>query len=298
MTGFMLTGPGGKSVELAERVILGRNPDCDIVLTEGHPSRRHAQITTRDGAAWLEDLGSANGTFVNERPLKAPVQLRNGDRIRFDAEAWEFAVPVEAALGATVVRASPVAADQQTIVAKSAQGPPAAPRSWADPDLKEGQGTKLFAPQDLSNMLPQGAVGALTIDAPQLRIMSGKLAGTTLKLQASQATNIWDVGCDPGKDITIPDDGVSGFHAKIVNEGNRWKLIDQMSANGTFVNGAKSNISYLASGDRIRFGPIDCVFQLPATVEPPATSSNARPWIVASIAFVVTAAVLAIVLVS
>jgi pSer/pThr/pTyr-binding forkhead associated (FHA) protein len=94
----------------------------------------------------------------------------------------------------------------------------------------------------------------------------------------------------------IPDAGVSGFHAKIVNEASRWKLIDQMSANGTFVNGAKSNISYLAAGDRIRFGPIDCVFQLPANASQPAARGNKRAWIIAAIAFALTAAVLAILL--
>ncbi len=292
MTGFMLKGPGGKSVELTHRTVAGRNPDCDIVLVEGHPSRRHAQIIARDGGAWLEDLGSANGTFVNDHKIKAPVQLSHGDRIRFDAEVWEFTAP--AMLAATVVR-SP-AALAETVIAKSVQMPKA-PGSWADPELKDGQGTKLFAPKDLQNMLQGPGSGALeTIDAPHLRVVSGRLAGATLKLKANLATNVWDIGSDPGKDIVLPDDGVSGFHAKIVNEASRWKLIDQMSANGTFVNGAKSNISYLASGDRVRFGPIDCVFQLPARANQPATARNKRAWIIAAIAFVLTAAVLAIVL--
>ena len=59
------------------------------------------------------------------------------------------------------------------------------------------------------------------------------------------------------------DKGVSGRHAKIVNEGTRWKLIDQLAANGTFVNGNRTNMSFLSSGDRLRFGPVECIFQLP-----------------------------------
>ena len=66
-----------------------------------------------------------------------------------------------------------------------------------------------------------------------------------------------------------------------------------MSANGTFVNGAKSNISFLASGDRIRFGPIECVFQLPGITNQPSARGIKRAWIIASVAFAVTAAVLA-----
>ena len=297
-TGFLLKGPAGKSLEVADRIVAGRNPDCDIVLVEGHPSRRHAQITVKDGAAWLEDLGSANGTFVNDRQITAPVQLRAGDRLRFDAEQWEFAVNAPAALdSATVLRAVPPV-DNRTVIAKpvSPPTPAKAPGSWADPDLKDGQGTKLFDPKDLQKMLQAGAPGqgaaAAALDAPYLSVKSGRLAGQNLKLKPSQSTNVWDIGSDPGKDIVIGDDGVSGFHAKIVNDGSRWKLVDQMSANGTFVNGAKSNISYLASGDRIRFGPIDCVFQLPAGSTPPRPGKR-PPWVMAAVSFVVTAVALA-----
>ena len=72
------------------------------------------------------------------------------------------------------------------------------------------------------------------------------------------------MGCDADREIVFTDKGVSGRHAKIVNEGTRWKLIDQPAANGTFVNGNRTNMSFLASGDRLRFGPVECIFQLPA----------------------------------
>jgi pSer/pThr/pTyr-binding forkhead associated (FHA) protein len=297
-TGFLLKGPGGKSLEVVDRIVAGRNPDCDIVLVEGHPSRRHAQITVKDGAAWLEDLGSANGTFVNDQQITAPVQLRAGDRLRFDAEQWEFTVSTPAVLdSATVLRAVPPV-DNRTVIAKPAKPatPAKAPGAWADPDLKDGQGTKLFDPKELQKMLQAGtpaqAATATALDAPYLIVKSGRLAGQNLKLKPSQSTNVWDIGSDPGKDIVISDDGVSGFHAKIVNDGNRWKLIDQMSANGTFVNGAKSNISYLASGDRIRFGPIDCVFHLPAG-STHVRRGNRSPWMIGAVSFLVTGAALA-----
>ena len=287
-TGFLLKGPAGKSLEVTERIVAGRNPDCDIVLVDGHPSRRHAQLTTRDGGVWIEDLGSANGTFVNDRRISAPVKLRSGDRIRFDAEQWEFvAPPATGDTGATVRR---VAAEKP----KAGK----APGSWADPDLKDSQGTKLFDRKDLQNMLQAGGgtgEPVPVVDGIYLSVKSGRLAGQHLKLEAGPAINVWDIGSDPGKDIVIPDDGISGFHAKIINEGHRWKLIDQMSANGTFVNGAKSNISYLASGDRIRFGPIDCVFRLPVGANKPARAGR-RAWIIATVAFVATAAVFAIAL--
>ena len=52
-------------LSLDEPYVLGRHPDCDLVLNDGSVSRRHAAIT-REGDRWLiVDLGSRNGTHVN-----------------------------------------------------------------------------------------------------------------------------------------------------------------------------------------------------------------------------------------
>ncbi|MCB9457088.1 MAG: FHA domain-containing protein [Anaerolineaceae bacterium] len=77
----------------AEQVILGRQikqenaPVIDLVDYGGHTlgvSRQHAQITLSGNAYFLTDLNSANGTFVNEKPLEpdSPYQLYSGDMIR------------------------------------------------------------------------------------------------------------------------------------------------------------------------------------------------------------------------
>ena len=64
---------------------LGRAQDNAILLHERSISRHHALFTVdRDGEAWLSDLGSTNGTFLNGPLLDGhePVRLRDGDRIR------------------------------------------------------------------------------------------------------------------------------------------------------------------------------------------------------------------------
>jgi hypothetical protein len=48
-----------------ERLLVGRHPACDVVLGDPSVSRRHAQLTFRDGAWVLQDLASTNGTAVN-----------------------------------------------------------------------------------------------------------------------------------------------------------------------------------------------------------------------------------------
>src|SRR5262245_48824701 len=79
-------GPqAGHRYELAgDKWILGRHPDCDIVIEVGAVSRNHCQVL-RDGTTYsLEDLGSRNGTFLNDETdkLEGRRPLRAGDIIR------------------------------------------------------------------------------------------------------------------------------------------------------------------------------------------------------------------------
>ena len=52
--------------------ILGRHPDCDIILTADGVSGRHCKITKTPQGWLLEDLGSSNGTFVNNLKITKP----------------------------------------------------------------------------------------------------------------------------------------------------------------------------------------------------------------------------------
>ena len=62
--------------------VLGRDPDLALCLGSPSVSRRHAQLRVTGGAAVLEDLGSKNGTFLNDRKVTSPVSLSDGDQLR------------------------------------------------------------------------------------------------------------------------------------------------------------------------------------------------------------------------
>ena len=65
-------------------MVLGRDPTCDIPLEDLGASRRHALIRYEEGTYFLEDLGSKNGTVVNEA-LVQRAALRGSDEILIGA---------------------------------------------------------------------------------------------------------------------------------------------------------------------------------------------------------------------
>lgn len=70
-------------VELTDnRLIVGRGADCDIILTQPEVSRTHALIYREGGQVFVEDRGSANGTQVNELPIRR-AELMPGATVSF-----------------------------------------------------------------------------------------------------------------------------------------------------------------------------------------------------------------------
>jgi hypothetical protein len=71
-----------RTIELDGRALtIGRAPDNGLVLRDGRASRHHARIDTRRGSLVLTDLGSTNGSWVNDRRVES-VALGEGDRLR------------------------------------------------------------------------------------------------------------------------------------------------------------------------------------------------------------------------
>ncbi len=64
--------------------VMGRLPECQIVITTGSVSRQHAKVTQDGGEYYIEDLKSRNGTFVNDRQLADQERRRliDGDRVK------------------------------------------------------------------------------------------------------------------------------------------------------------------------------------------------------------------------
>ncbi|MEC9071746.1 MAG: FHA domain-containing protein, partial [Myxococcota bacterium] len=62
--------------------LIGRSHSADIILPSDNVSRRHARLYTVDGGCFIEDLGSANGVFVNGRRIHEVVEIEGTAQVR------------------------------------------------------------------------------------------------------------------------------------------------------------------------------------------------------------------------
>lgn len=88
----ILTGPQlGQTLELRNlEAILGRSSSCDLVVSDEGVSRMHAKFVLKGPNVALVDLGSTNGTFVNEERIANEAMLQHGDHVRLFNTALKF----------------------------------------------------------------------------------------------------------------------------------------------------------------------------------------------------------------
>lgn len=78
------TGPdAGRRIDLrGGSLVIGRDPTNDIVIDDIEVSRKHARLIAQSGGYVIEDMGSTNGSYVDEERIRAILPLRSGTRVR------------------------------------------------------------------------------------------------------------------------------------------------------------------------------------------------------------------------
>lgn len=132
------TGPGqGQAYVLQDAVsTLGRTPDNTIVIDSPRISRHHAQIRLLPEGAVIEDMGSTNGTQVNDRPLTGPRRLAHGDIIALaDYITFRYETEAPARTERLPSSSSPEGATQvmTDVPVYSDVAPPPPPPSYQEP---------------------------------------------------------------------------------------------------------------------------------------------------------------------
>jgi hypothetical protein len=106
----------GQSVKVTGELVIGRE-NADLTVDDAEVSRRHVAVRLQSGQLEVEDLGSANGTFVNGSRIEGPVKVGGGAKIRIGKTEFEVrgVLPPRVEKHApTQAEASPIADPQAT----------------------------------------------------------------------------------------------------------------------------------------------------------------------------------------
>ena len=79
-----------RSVKLGPSMTIGRAPECELLIDDTYASSQHARLFGKNGSWYVEDLGSTNGTYVNDQKLAAPAMVQPGDKIRIGTTTLEL----------------------------------------------------------------------------------------------------------------------------------------------------------------------------------------------------------------
>lgn len=119
---------GGARHEASDGDVIGRDAACAVVIDDEEISRRHARLLAKGEGLAIEDLGSANGTFVNGDRISSPTELRGGDSVAVGG----VTLTVETAAARTRLHGS-VPAAGQTRMRPSVSPPEGPPGTGASP---------------------------------------------------------------------------------------------------------------------------------------------------------------------
>jgi pSer/pThr/pTyr-binding forkhead associated (FHA) protein len=81
---------GGLAYDIGDGATLGRGDGVEIRLEDPFASSHHARLTRQGAVIVLEDLGSTNGTYLNEEILQGPQPLHPGDRVRIGDSEFTY----------------------------------------------------------------------------------------------------------------------------------------------------------------------------------------------------------------
>ena len=228
------------------RTIVGRHPSCGIVLDAVSVSRQHAAIEVEGNQAWIEDLGSRNGTAVDGRRISGRHALSDGQHLRIGDQRLAFSssapLTVEHLLGSGAFAIGDLVEEGADSVILSAVEVPVRPELAAgDPEkllraaggLDRAIGASVVLEEVLPRTLdglfqifPQAERGFLLLVEPESRrlvIRASKFAPTVEAgplllsrslmdrvMQSRQALLSADVSADSGIDVrdSVADCGI------------------------------------------------------------------------------------------
>lgn len=116
---------GDLSLTVSDSLSIGRGSDNDVVLGSKEVSRNHAQLSVLNGQLYVKDLGSSNGTFINNERVEDnhSKNLKDTDRVSFASFAFQVAAPIATALNTEPPVSAPVADSDNRLLPEVTESP-------------------------------------------------------------------------------------------------------------------------------------------------------------------------------
>ncbi|HEY7234379.1 MAG TPA: FHA domain-containing protein [Gemmatimonadaceae bacterium] len=212
-------------------MVIGRDDDCDLVVSSQDVSRRHAVIRkVRTGYVVTDE--SVNGTFVNDARVQSAQTLARGDKLRIGTTVFR--------LERSTPSASSTGAETQRVPSVTLPDP--ATDSEAAPELGNA---------------PRTVVPVAPTELAALEAVGGPLG----RIRFAVTRAVCSIGRTDENDIVISHESVSASHATILMKAGSWYAVDLRSANGTFVDGYRvAGERMLSAGSLLTVGQVKMIF--------------------------------------
>ncbi|HEY1818236.1 MAG TPA: FHA domain-containing protein [Kofleriaceae bacterium] len=182
----------GRVHRLEARTLIGRQIENQgLAILEPSVSRHHAHLTLDNGVWTVRDLGSANGTFHDDKLIEGPVVVQNADRVRFGHIAFYIVFDIARLPPPKITRTVTTTIRPPNLVAEPLPPPPSAPKPLAH-DFEDAEETTNVGLPEISFKLhePTGGGGGLVeVDGKQVQLTTTQfeLMALMIKRMASES---------------------------------------------------------------------------------------------------------------
>lgn len=270
---FILKSLDGKTTLALqkEEYVVGRGSACDGVVVQNNISRRHALFRVTPDGVTVQDLGSINGTSVNNQRIARETPIRPGDVVTLGTISFCLMAskdPNETVLmqnlSGVLKEANSSFVEEmlsiggETILREKFPMPP----GW----VNSGEEFAAGSSRNRANSRDVDALLARCLEDPNtsavLVVLSGNEKSRVVALAVTANQQSWTIGRSHEAQIQFGDAGVSRYHAELIYEFGTWRIENKDSKNDVLVNGARMHSSLLKHRDEINLGGVLMVFCL------------------------------------